>query len=152
MCIDVLLNECLCTTCTHVQCLWRPEEGTFEPAPHTHTHTQSYLPIASQGGLGLHELSPNHGGRLSVDGPFLSRSCASIQCCFWVLGDSSCAISGRQFHSTSSHSTFFVVFCFVFPDRASLCVPGCPRALLVDQTVFEGKDLPASQIAGIKGV
>lgn len=47
---------------------------------------------------------------------------------------------------------FFVVFCFVFPDRASLCVPGCPRTLLVDQTVFEGKDLPVSQIAGIKGV
>ena len=36
----------------------------------------------------------------------------------------------------------FVLFCFVFRDRVSLCSPGCPGTHFVDQADLELKNLP----------
>jgi hypothetical protein len=47
----------------------------------------------------------------------------------------------------------FVLFCFfVFQDRVSLCIPGCPRTHSVDQAGLELRNLPASasQMLGLK--
>jgi hypothetical protein len=42
--------------------------------------------------------------------------------------------------------------CFVFPDRVSLCSPGCPGTHFVDQAGLELRKLPASacQVLGLK--
>jgi hypothetical protein len=39
---------------------------------------------------------------------------------------------------------FLVWFCFVFPDRVSLCSFGCPGTHFVNQAGLELRDLPAS--------
>jgi hypothetical protein len=46
----------------------------------------------------------------------------------------------------------FVLFCFVFQDRVSLCSPGCPGTHFVDQAGLELRNLPASasQVLGLK--
>jgi hypothetical protein len=46
----------------------------------------------------------------------------------------------------------FVLFCFVFRDRVSLCSPGCPGTHSVDQTGLELRNPPtsASQVLGLK--
>jgi hypothetical protein len=46
----------------------------------------------------------------------------------------------------------FVLFCFVFRDRVSLCSPGCPGTHSVDQAGLELRNLPASasQVLGLK--
>jgi hypothetical protein len=46
----------------------------------------------------------------------------------------------------------FVCFCFVFRDRVSLRIPGCPGTHFVDQAGLELRDLPASasQVLGLK--
>jgi hypothetical protein len=41
-------------------------------------------------------------------------------------------------------SFFFFFLFFVFPDRVSLCSPGCPRTHFVDQAGLELRDPPAS--------
>jgi hypothetical protein len=48
-------------------------------------------------------------------------------------------------------SIYFFVF-FVFPDRVSLCNPGCPGAHSVDQAGLELRNPPASasQVLGLK--
>jgi hypothetical protein len=38
----------------------------------------------------------------------------------------------------------FVLFCFVFRDRVSLCSPGCPGTHFVDQAGLELRNPPAS--------
>jgi hypothetical protein len=56
------------------------------------------------------------------------------------------AISPEQFF-------FFFFFLFVFPDRVSLCSPGCPGTHSVDQAGLELRNPPASASeCGIKGV
>jgi hypothetical protein len=47
---------------------------------------------------------------------------------------------------------FFVLFCFVFPDRVSLYSPGCPGTHSADQAGLELRYLPASasQVLGLK--
>jgi hypothetical protein len=47
---------------------------------------------------------------------------------------------------------FFVLFCFVFRDRVSLCSPGCPGTHSVDQAGLELRNPPASasQVLGLK--
>jgi hypothetical protein len=47
---------------------------------------------------------------------------------------------------------FFVLFCFVFWDRVSLCSPGCPGTHFVDQAGLELRNPPASasQVLGLK--
>jgi hypothetical protein len=50
----------------------------------------------------------------------------------------------------------FVLFCFVFQDRVSLCSPGCPGTHFVDQADLKLRNLPASasasasQVLGLK--
>jgi hypothetical protein len=46
----------------------------------------------------------------------------------------------------------FVLFCFVFRDRVSLCSPDCPGTHFVDQAGLELRNLPASmsQVLGLK--
>jgi hypothetical protein len=46
----------------------------------------------------------------------------------------------------------FVVFCLFFPDRVSLCSPGCPGTHSVDQASLELRNPPASasQVLGLK--
>jgi hypothetical protein len=48
--------------------------------------------------------------------------------------------------------SFFVLFCFVFKDRVSLCSPDCPGTCSVDVAGLEIRDLPASasQVLGLK--
>jgi hypothetical protein len=47
---------------------------------------------------------------------------------------------------------FFCCCCFVFPDRVSLCRPGCPGTHFVDQAGLELRNPPdsASQVLGLK--
>jgi hypothetical protein len=50
---------------------------------------------------------------------------------------------------------FHFLFCFVllcFPDRVSLCSPGCPGTHFVDQAGLKLRNLPASasQVLGLK--
>jgi hypothetical protein len=50
------------------------------------------------------------------------------------------------------HITFFyLLFCFVFRDRVSLCSPGCPGTHSVNQAGLELRNLPASasQVLGL---
>jgi hypothetical protein len=51
----------------------------------------------------------------------------------------------RQDLSVTSLSLFF--FFLVFPDRVSLCSPGCPGTHAVDQAGLELRNLPASASA-----
>jgi hypothetical protein len=46
----------------------------------------------------------------------------------------------------------FVLFCFVFQDRVSLCSPGCPGTHSVHQAGLEFRNLPASAswVLGLK--
>jgi hypothetical protein len=46
----------------------------------------------------------------------------------------------------------FVLFCFAFQDRVSLCTPGCPGTHSVDQAGLELRNPPASasQVLGLK--
>jgi hypothetical protein len=46
----------------------------------------------------------------------------------------------------------FVLFCFVFRDRVSLCSPGCPGTHSVDQAGLQPRNPPASasQVLGLK--
>jgi hypothetical protein len=46
----------------------------------------------------------------------------------------------------------FVLFCFVFRDRVSLCSPGSPGTHSVDQAGLELRNPPASasQVLGLK--
>jgi hypothetical protein len=46
----------------------------------------------------------------------------------------------------------FYLFLFVwfFRDRVSLCSPGCPGTHSVDQADLELRNLPASQVVGLK--
>jgi hypothetical protein len=46
----------------------------------------------------------------------------------------------------------FVLFCFVFQDRVSLYIPGCPGTHSVEQAGLELRNLPASasQVLGLK--
>jgi hypothetical protein len=46
----------------------------------------------------------------------------------------------------------FVLFRFVFRDRVSLYIPGCPGTHSVDQAGFELRNLPASasQVLGLQ--
>jgi hypothetical protein len=48
--------------------------------------------------------------------------------------------------------SIFVLFCFVFQDRVSLCSPGCPGTQSVDQAGLELRNPPASasQMLGLK--
>jgi hypothetical protein len=39
---------------------------------------------------------------------------------------------------------FFFFFFWFFPDRVSLCSPGCPETHFVDQAGLELRNLPAS--------
>jgi hypothetical protein len=57
-----------------------------------------------------------------------------------------------QFCSPSDTFFCFVLFCFVFRDRVSLCSPGCPGVHSVDQAVLELRNPPASasQVLGLK--
>jgi hypothetical protein len=45
---------------------------------------------------------------------------------------------------------FFVFFFLVFQDRVSLYSPGCPGTHFVDQAGLELRNLPASQVLGLK--
>jgi hypothetical protein len=45
---------------------------------------------------------------------------------------------------------FCFVFVFVFRDRVSLYSPGCPGTHSVDQAGLELRNLPASQVLGLK--
>jgi hypothetical protein len=47
---------------------------------------------------------------------------------------------------------YFVLFCFVFQDKVSLCSPGCPGTHFVDQAGLELRNLSASasQVLGLK--
>jgi hypothetical protein len=49
-------------------------------------------------------------------------------------------------------SLFFFFFFLAFPDRVSLCRPGCPRTHFVDQAGLELRNLPASasRVLGLK--
>jgi hypothetical protein len=47
---------------------------------------------------------------------------------------------------SAQESNFF----FFFRGRVSLCSPGCPGTHSVDQAVFELRNLPASQVLGLK--
>jgi hypothetical protein len=46
----------------------------------------------------------------------------------------------------------FLFVYFVFPDRVSLCSPGCPGTYFVDQAGLKLRNLPASasQVLGLK--
>lgn len=48
----------------------------------------------------------------------------------------------------------FACFIYLFKDRASLCGPGCPGALYIEQTGLHLTDSPVSLLpnAGIKGL
>jgi hypothetical protein len=52
----------------------------------------------------------------------------------------------------NSISLCFVLFCFVFWDRVSLCSPGCPGTHFVDQAGLELRNPPASasRVLGLK--
>jgi hypothetical protein len=60
----------------------------------------------------------------------------------------------RRPEATVQNHSFclFVLFCFVFQDRVSLCSPGCPGTHFVDQAGLELRNLPASvsQVLGLK--
>jgi hypothetical protein len=47
---------------------------------------------------------------------------------------------------------FVCLFVFVFQDRVSLCIPGCPGTHSVDQAGFELRNSPASasQVLGLQ--
>jgi hypothetical protein len=45
---------------------------------------------------------------------------------------------------------FFFFFFLVFQDRVSLYSPGCPRTHFVDQAGLKLRNLPASQVLGLK--
>jgi hypothetical protein len=52
----------------------------------------------------------------------------------------------------SAFFCLFVLFCFVFGDRVSLCSPGCPGTHFVDQAGLELRNPPASasRVLGLK--
>jgi hypothetical protein len=54
--------------------------------------------------------------------------------------------------SLSSLDILFVLFCFVFQDRVSLCSPGCPGTQSADHAGLELRYPPASpsQVLGLK--
>jgi hypothetical protein len=52
--------------------------------------------------------------------------------------------TGNQTRVLCKSSWCFVLFCFVFQDRVSLCSPGCPGTHFVDQAGLELRNLPAS--------
>jgi hypothetical protein len=64
---------------------------------------------------------------------------------FWVLSS-----VGKV--NLFSPSFLFVLFCFVFQDRVSLCSPGCPGTHSVEQASLELRNPPAStsQVLGLK--
>jgi hypothetical protein len=49
-------------------------------------------------------------------------------------------------------SFFFSLFYFIFPDRVSLCSPGCPGTNFVDQAGLKLRNVPASacRVLGLK--
>ena len=55
----------------------------------------------------------------------------------------------RNVESIDGH---FVLFCFVFRDRVSLCSPGYPETHPVDQAGLKLRDLSVYAATGIKGV
>jgi hypothetical protein len=67
-------------------------------------------------------------------------------------------IDSKHTHTKNSHRLakfiFFLFFflLFVFPDRVSLCSPGCPGTHFVDQVGLELRNPPASasQVLGLK--
>ena len=61
----------------------------------------------------------------------------------------------RRTESQSQHLfcfVLFVLFCFVFPDRVSLCIPGSPGTHSVDQAGLKLRyvNASASQVLGLK--
>jgi hypothetical protein len=54
--------------------------------------------------------------------------------------------------TTTRNDTFLFLLLFVFRDAVSLCSPGCPGTLFVDQAGLELRNLPvsASQVLGLK--
>ena len=61
-------------------------------------------------------------------------------------------LCGLQEFNTDQ-SVFFILFCFVFRDRVSLCSPGCPEIHSVDQAGLKLRDLlTCLSSAGIKGI
>jgi hypothetical protein len=67
-----------------------------------------------------------------------------------ILHPSSILYKALGMHIISSLFLFF--YSFFFQDRVSLCSPGCPGTLSVDQAGLELGDLPASasQVLGLK--
>jgi hypothetical protein len=47
---------------------------------------------------------------------------------------------------------FTVLLSFFFRNKVSLCIPGCPKTLSIDQTRLQLRDLPASvsRVLGLK--
>jgi hypothetical protein len=83
---------------------------------------------------------------------------SSFSTFMWVPGiESSSPVCGSFYplsHLTGPFETLkniFLVFVF-FPDRVSLCSPGCPGTHSIDQAGLELRNLPASasQVLGLK--
>jgi hypothetical protein len=94
---------------------------------HTHTHSPCFRKTG-----------------LIIDPDWLIMLCGHIMC-YTTLDTLFCVYLIQQFF-------FFVFGLFVFPDRVSLCSPGCLGTHSVDQAGLQLRNLPASasQVLGLK--
>jgi hypothetical protein len=87
---------------------------------------------------------------LTVEPAPVPESISPSRCRLFLLKETSIS----QVPSAGDGSCFlgFVLFCFVFRDRVSLCSSGCPGTHSVDQAGLELRNPPASasRVLGLK--